>query len=243
MKTVKIRDVRGPLLEELARERRLVGITSNRVLVAVLLPVTGAWVESLIEANLSRLEQNVKLGERELATGSAESLDDLVASSAPEDALLAPAAHAEARVSSHVSPGRTSVAGVATRGLASIRTAMRLGSGSANPSQMESPQPPPPMQAVRIGDLSGALIEEAGSTGQTLAVTNGGVLVGVLVPVTQQLVEHLVDQNMSRILWNIAEGELEATSGASLTNLDDLVPAESGNGGSVFEDEQQAPLQ
>lgn len=223
MKTIKIRDVRGPLLDELAQQRQLVGITSNRVLVAVLVPVTRAWVEGLVEANFSRIEQNVLAGERELGSGRATSLDDVLRADVPAGPQSVASSSSNDPLGALTAlPGVSSVAGMAVRGLSSVRSAMGLFPDSEHDG-------PPPMEAVRIGDLSGSRIELAGQAGQTLALTNGRVLVGVLVPVTQQLVEHLVDQNLSRIMYNIAQGELEATSGESMVTLDDVLtekPAE-----------------
>ena len=80
----------------------------------------------------------------------------------------------------------------------------------------------PSVRTVRVGDLSAKLIEEAGAAGQTLALTYDRVLVGTAVPVTRGLVEFLVEQNMSRVLYNIALGEKEVSEGGPLTTLDQV---------------------
>ena len=58
-----------------------------------------------------------------------------------------------------------------------------------------------------MGDLSAARIEKAGVNGQTLAVTHDRNLIGILIPVTQDLVQFLIERNMSSVLDSIRRGE------------------------------------
>jgi hypothetical protein len=60
---------------------------------------------------------------------------------------------------------------------------------------------------MRIGDLSAAEIEKAGVNGQALAVTHDRTLIGILIPVTQGLVQFLIERNISSVLENIRHGE------------------------------------
>jgi hypothetical protein len=60
---------------------------------------------------------------------------------------------------------------------------------------------------VRIGDLSAARIEKAGAGGEMLAVTHDHRLIGFVIPVTQDLVQLLIEENINRVLENIWHGE------------------------------------
>ena len=80
MRTVNIRDLRGSGLADSARQGELLGITNYRQLIGVLVPVTPAWVEHLIEYNWSRVRQSVLEGEQEMARGTPmTTLDGLLA--------------------------------------------------------------------------------------------------------------------------------------------------------------------
>jgi hypothetical protein len=56
------------------------------------------------------------------------------------------------------------------------------------------------VRTVRVRDLSAGLIEKAGYDGQTLAVAHDRELIGIVIPVTQSLVDFPIEQNMSRVL-------------------------------------------
>ena len=56
--------------------------------------------------------------------------------------------------------------------------------------------------------------------GQTLALTHDRELIGIVIPVTQNLVHFLIEQNISRVLYNIDVGEKELTLPGALTTLD-----------------------
>jgi len=108
-----------------------------------------------------------------------------------------------------------------------------------NPAPAAGQQAEPSrVRAVRIGDLSARVIEEAGRAGETLAVTHDRELVGIVVPVTQDLVQYLVEQNLSRVLSNIDLAEKDLRTGDGMRPLDREVesagPGRQGNGGSVL---------
>jgi hypothetical protein len=63
------------------------------------------------------------------------------------------------------------------------------------------------VRPIRIGDLSAAQIEKAGAGRETLAITHDRKLIGILIPVTQDLVQFLIEQNMTSVLDNIWSGE------------------------------------
>ena len=75
---------------------------------------------------------------------------------------------------------------------------------------------------VRIGDLSAKLIEEAGASGQTLALTHDRELVAIVIPVTRDLVEFLLEQNMSRIQYVLRLANKEIRTADALTPLEQL---------------------
>src|SRR4051812_8223070 len=70
MKTIKIRELRGSTLEASARADELVGLTRDRALIAVVIPMGQAWVEHLVEQNWSRVMQSVATAEAELSSGA-----------------------------------------------------------------------------------------------------------------------------------------------------------------------------
>lgn len=76
------------------------------------------------------------------------------------------------------------------------------------------------MHTVRIGELSAERIEQAGAAGQILALTHDRELVGILIPVTQGLVQFLIEQNMSRVLYNIGLGEKQLAAHDKMTTLE-----------------------
>lgn len=81
----------------------------------------------------------------------------------------------------------------------------------------------PAVRTVRTGDLSADLIQRAGAAGQTLAITHDRELVGIVVPVTQGLVEFLIEQNVSRVLYSISLSEKQLTTADQMTPLDQVM--------------------
>ena len=98
--------------------------------------------------------------------------------------------------------------------LSAVRHAMSPSHDPGGPAKLET-------NTVRIGELSGPVIREAARTGQTLAVTDRRELVGVIIPVDERLVAHIVEENLSRIYRNVLEGERELRAGPTRT-LEDL---------------------
>jgi predicted NBD/HSP70 family sugar kinase len=58
----------------------------------------------------------------------------------------------------------------------------------------------PNFTRISIRELSGARIEEASAVGETLLVTKDRVVLGLLVPVTQEWVERLIESSITRFL-------------------------------------------
>ena len=91
------------------------------------------------------------------------------------------------------------------------------------PGSAQSPPPEPSVHTIRIGDISAERIEQAGAAGETLALTHDRELVGIVIPVTQGLVEFLIEQNMSRVLYNIGLGEKQLTTPEKMITLDEAL--------------------
>ena len=73
------------------------------------------------------------------------------------------------------------------------------------------------MLRASIRQLNGKLLEEAARTNQPIAVCTGQVMAGVIFPVSQRLVARLVEQNLSRVIYNMSRGEDELA--AAVTHL------------------------
>jgi len=75
LRRVSVRELSGALLEEAARQGQALAVTNNRVLAAVLVPVTQRWVDQLVDQNLSRILHGIELGDAAAAAGTSEALD------------------------------------------------------------------------------------------------------------------------------------------------------------------------
>lgn len=187
METVSIRNLRGRNLRENVRRGRLLAITNRGALIGVLVPVGTAWLEHLIDYNLSHIQQSITEGEQAVAVGEpAVTLQHVISRL---QAQLNPQAPADGRDGA---PAR------------------------------------PPVRTVRIGDLTARVIGEAGVAGQTLAITHDRQLTGIIVPVTRDLVEFLLEENMSRVLYSIAEAEKQVR-----TTTEEIIPPGQAAGGSL----------
>ncbi|MFG2236180.1 hypothetical protein ACGFNX_40360 [Streptomyces sp. NPDC048723] len=223
MKMISVREMRGTQLEQYARDGELVGIKSYRELIGVLVPLTPAWVKHLIDYNRSRIEQNLTESEEEIAAGKPlVTLDALLVESSGDQERSVEKAATE--------PCHTLVGAMKSRDLAVPAAVLELPAtllkrfgALVGVTSTDGHEEAPPIRTVRMGDLSGGLIEDAGAAGQTLALTHDRTLVGFLVPVTPQLVEFLIEQNISRLLYNIELSEKEMEQGEPLRTLDQVV--------------------
>lgn len=231
MKTISVRDLRGKSLAADARQGVLVGITNYRVLIGVLVPVTPAWVEHLIEYNWSRVRQNIDESEHEAATDTpAVTLDATLIDIRDDPAGLEPAKTGDSHL--RLAAAAASAIGALTGNAELSDVAEQLCVKVVQPLQVAMAGPgysgsaeagnSPSVHTVRVGDVSASLIEDAGRNGQTLALTHDRVLIGIVIPVTSGLVQFLIEQNMSRVLYNIAVGEKENTAGEPFTTLDQV---------------------
>jgi antitoxin (DNA-binding transcriptional repressor) of toxin-antitoxin stability system len=220
METVSIRDLRGAALRKSARQGRPLAITNHRVLIAVVIPVATAWVEHLIEYNWSRVRQGVDAGEQAIASGvTAAALDHVVAGEYAVNYEEKARGHLEglaASVTAAVVNGTVEQAPQSKSVIEGLQAAL-------NPDRKDTEaEDTPAVRSVRIGDLSAGLIEQAGETGQTLALTHDRELIGMVIPVTQGLVQFLIEQNMARVLHSVALGEKQLGTADKLTTLDQV---------------------
>jgi antitoxin (DNA-binding transcriptional repressor) of toxin-antitoxin stability system len=215
METVSIRDLRGADLQERARQGKPLAITNYRVLIGVIIPASSAWVEHLVYYNWSRVNQSIAEGEQDIAdvTGNWAG----VSGSCDRQDAGQPAKPVVPLTAAVV--GETVVQAPKSEEALGRLQALLNPSGSAS-GQENGLAEPSIVRPIRIGDLSAAQIEKAGVNGQTLAVTYDRELVGILIPVTQGLVQFLLEQNISRVLNNIAQGEEEIKAPGQLTTPD-----------------------
>jgi antitoxin (DNA-binding transcriptional repressor) of toxin-antitoxin stability system len=196
MDTVSIRDLRGKSIREHADSGKPLAITNWGALVAVIIPVAAAWVEHIIDYNWSRVRQSIAEGEQAISTGIPMTPIGDLAVDDPAD----PSEEAAAQ---------------------SVRTSevVRELQAAWNPAAAQKHEMgAPPVRTVRIGDLTAGLIEKASMGGETIALTHERKLIGIVIPVTRGLVEFLLEQNMSRVFYNIGLGEKQlATSDQMVT--------------------------
>jgi hypothetical protein len=181
METVSIRNLRGTSLREQARKGKILAITNRGALIGVVVPVAPAWLEHLIDYNISHVQQSIAEAEQIIAG----------------DAPMVTIADVVGRLHGMLNPVRAP------------------GAPDGSPAQQAA-------RTVRIGDLTATLIEKAGAAGHSLAVTHERELIAIVIPVTRNLVEFLLEQNMSRVLYNVGLAEKEIAADRSLTSLASL---------------------
>jgi antitoxin (DNA-binding transcriptional repressor) of toxin-antitoxin stability system len=205
METVSIRNLRGADLQEKARAGRPLAITNRGALIGVLIPASSAWVEHLVVYNWPRVHQNIAEGEHAIADGAqipaGDGRGERPDGDADRDRPGRPVVPLDAMV-----VGETVVqAPASTDAVGQLWAALNPPGSSGRPESAGTE--PSVVCPIRIGDLSAARIEKAGVNGQTLAVTHDRRLIGILIPVTQRLVQFLIERNISSVLDNIRHGE------------------------------------
>jgi hypothetical protein len=213
MKTIAIRDLRAPLLHQLGAEKSLAGITDNRVLVGVFTPIDREWLMHVLTQNHSRVLQSVRDGEKELDNlnepHDVRTLDDRLKEAAERDDAAATRA-SDADPAGFWDP-RQAVQPVVQPLLHALSTVRNMA------SHQSQEMPPVDARTIKIGDISAAEIRAAADASQMLVVTDRRQLVGIIVPITQQLVAHLIEGNLSRVKRSVAQGEHEYQSGSAKT--------------------------
>jgi antitoxin (DNA-binding transcriptional repressor) of toxin-antitoxin stability system len=235
MESVKIRELRGADLRARARSGEPLAITNYGSLIGVIIPVTQAWVEHLIDRNWSHVRQSIAEGEQAMASGTSMlTVDDVVAQA---DARGYNEEQGDGKPERLAVPLVAAVVGgTVMQPSESRETLERLQALLNPPGSAGDPAPQPSIHTLRIGDLSAGRIERAGAQGQTLALTHDRELVGIVIPVTQGLVEFLIEQNISRVLYNIGLGEKQLATSDKMTTLEQVLgqasPAEPARPGS-----------
>jgi antitoxin (DNA-binding transcriptional repressor) of toxin-antitoxin stability system len=223
MDTVKIRELRGTELRKRARSGRPLALTNRGSLIAVIIPVTRAWVEHLVDYNWSHVRQSIDEGERAMAAGEPmATIDDVMALPAPGDGPAQQAAPGQHAPELLVPVVAAVIGGTVMQPPETTETLERL-HAMLNPRNPDEAPEGPSVLTMRIGELSAERIERAGAAGQTLALTHDRELVAIVIPVTRGLVEFLIEQNMSRVLYNTALGEKEILSSKKMLTLDDAL--------------------
>ncbi|MEU2258392.1 hypothetical protein ABZ540_35080 [Nocardia xishanensis] len=199
MKTIRIRDIRAPLLREYATRGTPVSITDNRVLAGIFCPITRDWLAHTLIRNRSRIEQSLQQGEKNLA--DLDNMPTLDSLSDETRELISSSGWNPIELLQDV--------------ISAFMPALPCsGKGEA--------QGEPQHRTVPIGDLSAAVIREAARNQQTLAVTDRRELIGIIIPVSDQFVAHVVENNLSRIRRNSIQGERELQNSTELPTLDEV---------------------
>jgi len=226
METVSIRNLRGKGLRENALQGKPVAITNHRVLIGVVIPIAAAWVEHLIDYNWSHVRESIAEAEEAMAAGRpVVRIEDLIArSEAAGDQESAREAYERMTLPlvAALFGGTLAQAPESKETVERLRTVWNP-PGSAGARGNVRGNKPGGVRTVRIGDLSADMIERAGADAQTLAITHDRELVGIVIPVTPGLVEFLIEQNMSRVLYNISMGEKQLGTADQMIPLDRVV--------------------
>jgi hypothetical protein len=228
METVSIRSLRGKDLSEKALKGRPLAITNRGALIGVIIPVAAAWVEHMIDYNWSHVRQSIVEGEQAMADAAPMVTIQHVI---PEHGQAGPETPETLRTPERLALtlAAAMVGGTVTQTAESKEILERLQVALNPPAADDGHDEPagPSVLTVRIGQLSAGLIERAAAAGQTLAVTHERKLIGIVIPVTPGLVEFLLEQNMSRVLYNIALGEKQVSTPDKMVTLDEaLSPAD-----------------
>jgi len=183
MDTMSIRELSGANLQEQAQAGKPLAVTNYRALIGVFLPVSADMVRRITARIWSaRVSSSIEEAEQAMADAVASGVSVPLVAAIEGDAVVQ-------------TPESMAI-------LDQLRDAFNPAWSTEEPG--ERPARP---SLVRIGDLSAARIEKAGEGGEILAVTHDRLLVGFVIPVTPDLIQFLVEQNISRVLDNIGHGE------------------------------------
>lgn len=78
MKTIGIRSLSGDAIKAAVSRNEMLGITNGRLLAGVLMPLSAMTLERLMDRNLTRIEESIRVSERELTDDEWSSLDDFL---------------------------------------------------------------------------------------------------------------------------------------------------------------------
>jgi len=222
MEKISIRELRGKALLDRARKGEPLAITNYRVIIGVIIPAAEAWAQHLICQNWPHVQQSIIKAEEALAAGGPmATIQDEIPEPDDNDGRdqQIPMPLEAALVDGAIAQTPQS-----REAIRQLHAAWNLAAPAGPGGDPDSPPAVQDIRTVRIGDLSAGVIGEAGVNKEALAVTHDRELIGILVPVTQDLVQFLIEQNMSRVLGNIDQGEEQLESGTTMTTLDEEIP-------------------
>lgn len=224
MKTVKIRELRAPTLVAEASAGELVGLMNDRAFIAVLIPMGQAWVKHLVDQNWSRVMQSVATAEAELASGAElDTLEDVLdhADRADDDS----AGVAESRPFFESPSGQVTSSGASSSPAAAAPVEGPAAELQHLTDALSAPgeRPITSSKTIKFRELASQRIDQAREDGELLVLTIDGALIGIVVPVSQQYVEHVVTENISRVMHNIRRAEEAELSGEGNDTLDDTL--------------------
>jgi hypothetical protein len=242
METVSLRELRGAHLRNTARGGKLLAITNHKALVAVVVPVAAPWVEHLVDYNWAHVRQSIAEGEQAVASGvRMVTLSALAAEApkapeakapeakapeakAPEASDLAPVERDSGEIPERmVIPITSSASGLTEmHSVPSKEVVDRFRALTSPAADADQASDSGPVVSVRIGDLTARLIEQVSQAGQIIALTHERELIGLVVPITSGLVEFLIEQSLSRVVYNIVMGEKELSHTGKLNTLADV---------------------
>src|SRR6266516_2229868 len=87
------------------------------------------------------------------------------------------------------------------------------------------------MKTINIRDLRGSSLVGNARRGDLVGITNYRQLIAVIVPVTPDWLEHLIEYNWSHVRQSILEGEQRITDGDPMVTLDGMLADADGDPG------------
>ncbi|ROP33336.1 hypothetical protein [Couchioplanes caeruleus] len=79
------------------------------------------------------------------------------------------------------------------------------------------------MRMVSIRNLRGEELKRCAHAGELVGVMRTRRLIGVMIPITPNWVAHVIDNNWSRVLQSVTEGERALADGAPLRTLENAL--------------------
>jgi len=227
METVNIRDLRTKHLREYALKGKPLAITSRGALIGLVIPSVRSLAEQIVDYNWSRIHQSIAEGELLISAGiPAVSLDDVISAGDVASFEEEGTRNTPENLSMLVASIVGGTAGITPARKESLEWLQAILNPSPSIAGQRSRSDKPSLLTVHLSDLSASRLKEAGAAGQTFAIVHDRELIGIIIPVTRGLVEFLIEQNMSRVLYNTALGEKQTTVTDNMTTLDEVLGAD-----------------
>lgn len=87
------------------------------------------------------------------------------------------------------------------------------------------------MKMVNIRSVRGAELKRAAQVGELVGLMRNRNLIGVVVPVTPNWVAHVIENNWSRIVQSVTEGEQAMAGGAPMVTVEQVLATGPAGGG------------